>query len=137
MATLVRTTLQASGYPQITEVGTAAAALEAAQDADLIVLDQELPDGLGIDLVPRLISRPDPPSVIMVTGAGNEALVAAALRAGALDYLPKNARLAELPSAKASVSTTSEPFAVVGSKFVNTSCSAPLLLTWIVSVRAV
>ena len=96
IATLVRRILEAQGYRRITVVGTAADGLEAARDADLILLDQELPDGFGVDLVPRLVSRPDPPSVIMVTGAGNEDLVAGALRAGAEDYLAKNARLETL-----------------------------------------
>ncbi|MGE0439512.1 MAG: response regulator [Gemmatimonadales bacterium] len=92
-ARLIHAILRAHGYQRITPAGTIAEALAAASDADLIILDQELPDGLGLDAVPRLVSRPEPPSVIMVTGAGNEGLAAAALRNGADDYLPKNAQL--------------------------------------------
>ena len=96
MVALVRKLLQASGYQRITICVSAAEALVQAADADLILLDHQLPDGTGIDLLPRLIGRPNPPSVVMVTGEGNETLAAAALRAGADDYLVKDARLREL-----------------------------------------
>ena len=96
MVALVRKLLQASGYQRIVISASAADALVQAADADLILLDHQLPDGTGIDLLPRLIGRPSPPSVVMVTGEGNETLAAAALRAGADDYLVKDAQLRDL-----------------------------------------
>ena len=96
MVTLVRRLLEGSGYQRITVATSAADALGKAPDADLIILDYQLPDGTGIELLPRLLSRSDPPSIIMVTGEGNETLAAGALRAGAEDYLVKDTSLRNL-----------------------------------------
>jgi len=96
MATLLRSLLAAEGYDQIAWVTTAAAALERVGQTDLILLDHHLPDTTGLELLPRLLSLPDPPAVIMVTGEGTEELAAAALRLGADDYIAKGARLAEM-----------------------------------------
>lgn len=96
MVALVQQLLHTAGYRQITFAATGAEALTRAVDADLVLLDHQLPDATGIDLVPRLVARPNPPSIIMVTGAGNETLAAAALRAGADDYLAKDGDLRAL-----------------------------------------
>lgn len=96
MVALIRKLLDLGGYQRITVSGSTRDALTHAADADLIILDYQLPDGTGIDLLPRLLGRSDPPSVIMVTGEGNETLAAAALRAGAEDYLVKDHNLRDL-----------------------------------------
>ena len=96
MVTLDRKLLEAGGYQRITTAASVEEALRLSADADLILLDYQLPDGTGIDLLPRLLSRPDPPSVVMVTGEGNETLAATALRAGAEDYLVKDQNLRDL-----------------------------------------
>lgn len=96
MITLVRKLLLANGYLHITDASNAADALPKAEFADLILLDYQLPDATGVELIPRLTARPDPPSIIMVTGEGNETLAATALRAGADDYLPKDGTLRDL-----------------------------------------
>ena len=90
---LVRMVLVSAGDQRLTVASSAAGAVPLAAEADLILLDYQLPDGTGVELLPRLLSRPDPPSVIMVTGEGNETLAAAALRAGAEDYLVKDTNL--------------------------------------------
>ncbi len=55
------------------------------------VVDLKLEDGSGLDLVARLReARPDA-RVIMLTGFGNIATAVAAVKAGAVDYLPKPA----------------------------------------------
>lgn len=96
MVMLTRKLLSAAGYQQITAVASGREALQHAPQADLILLDHQLPDTTGIDLLPRLVARADPPSVIMVTGEGNETLAASALRAGADDYVAKDAKLRNL-----------------------------------------
>jgi DNA-binding response OmpR family regulator len=85
-----------SGYGRATWVATGAAALTAAHDADLILLDQQLPDTTGLDLLPALRTLPTQPSVILVTGHGDEALAVRALREGADDYLIKDSSLTSL-----------------------------------------
>lgn len=96
MARLVRHLLEIEGYTRIKHVWSAELALTAAAEADIILLDNQLPDIRGTDLLPKLLSRPEPPSVIMVTGHGSESLAAAALRQGAEDYLTKDHTLPEL-----------------------------------------
>jgi DNA-binding response OmpR family regulator len=96
MAKLVRHLLELDGYRKVRHVYTGAQALAAAPESEIILLDHQLPDIRGIELLPRLISRPDPPSVVMVTAHGNESLAAAALRVGAEDYITKDHTLADL-----------------------------------------
>jgi DNA-binding response OmpR family regulator len=96
MAKLIRTLLEADGYTQVKHVYTGAQALQAAADAEIILLDHQLPDTRGLELLPQLLARADPPSVVMVTGHGTESLAAAALRQGAEDYLAKDHTLPEL-----------------------------------------
>ena len=55
---------------------------------DVIVSDYMLPDGTGLDIIAEAGETP----VIMVTGAGREDVAAAALKAGAYDYISKDVR---------------------------------------------
>lgn len=96
MARLLRHLLEMEGYGRIQHVWSGEQALIAAAEADIILLDHQLPDVRGMDLLPQLLSRPDPPSVVMVTGHGSESLAATALRLGAEDYLTKDHTLPEL-----------------------------------------
>lgn len=56
---------------------------------DLLLLDLELPDGNGIQLLQRLSRLESPPVVLVVSGNGTSEAVAGCLRAGAFDYLVK------------------------------------------------
>lgn len=77
--------------------GEALAALDAAQGSvDVVILDHQLPDTSGLDLLDAIQARSSPPAVVMITGHGSESLAAAALRRGADDYLAKDASLAHL-----------------------------------------
>ncbi|MCZ6764177.1 MAG: ActR/PrrA/RegA family redox response regulator transcription factor [Alphaproteobacteria bacterium] len=53
------------------------------------VVDLRLGDGSGVDLVERLRKLRPQMRVIMLTGYGNIATAVAAVKAGAIDYLPK------------------------------------------------
>ena len=85
-----------AGWSAPRHAGTGREALEAAGEADIILLDHNLPDTTGLELIPSLRARPNRPAVILVTAFGSEALAADALRHGADDYLIKNQALSEL-----------------------------------------
>jgi two-component system response regulator RegA len=55
------------------------------------VLDLRLEDGSGLSVVEELHKRRPDCRVVMLTGYGNIATAVAAVKAGALDYLPKPA----------------------------------------------
>jgi DNA-binding response OmpR family regulator len=96
MARLVQQILLAHGFAPATHVTTGRDALTAAGEADVVLLDQQLPDGAGLDLLEALRGRAHPPAVILVTAHGNESLAARALRQGADDYLAKDQAFADL-----------------------------------------
>ena len=63
--------------------------LLARSTPDAILLDQQLPDGYGLDLLKAIKAEPDAPPVIMVTGISDNALVIEAMKAGAYDFVRK------------------------------------------------
>jgi two-component system, response regulator RegA len=71
-------------------VAEAVEALKSAPPA-YAVLDMRLEDGSGLSVVETIqAARPDA-RIIMLTGYGNIASAVAAVKAGAVDYLPKPA----------------------------------------------
>lgn len=65
-------------------------------DPNVIVLDQQLPDGLGIDLLQQLQSENSKRPVIFVTAFGSADLALQAMSKGAFDYLQKPLELGKL-----------------------------------------
>jgi len=88
--------LTRNGFSAPLEVSTGQAALVAADQADILLLDFQLPDLSGIDVLEQLRHRPHAPSVVLVTAHGGEQVAAGALRLGAEDYLTKDSALADL-----------------------------------------
>ena len=71
-------------------------AMAAGSGFDLVLLDQQLPDGEGVDLVPRLLQdRPQLP-VVMMTGQHDLELAIEAIKRGAVDFVHKPIRTATL-----------------------------------------
>ncbi|EPR44515.1 multi-sensor hybrid histidine kinase [Desulfovibrio sp. X2] len=74
-------------------LGEARACLAAGKDGeagyDLVMTDLNLPDGSGLEILTEIRARDLPLAVVILTGLGDERTVAAALKAGADDYLPK------------------------------------------------
>jgi DNA-binding NtrC family response regulator len=75
-----------------------AAALEAvaADDFDLALLDQQLPDGMGSALLPRLLKAAPELAVIMMTGQHDLELAIEAIQHGAADFVHKPVRTDDL-----------------------------------------
>jgi DNA-binding response OmpR family regulator len=96
IARLVQHILSSHGLGPAIQVTTGREALAALTGVDIVLLDQQLPDTSGLDVLDAIRSRPAPPAVVLVTGHGNESLAAAALRRGADDYLAKDSTLSDL-----------------------------------------
>lgn len=63
------------------------------------VVDMRLGDGSGLDVVEHIRSLNDNARIIMLTGYGNIATAIVAIKAGAVDYLPKPADADQIESA--------------------------------------
>ena len=66
-------------------------ALAKANMPDYAILDLKLEDGSGLDAVKALQTANSECRIVILTGFGNIATAVAAVKAGALDYLPKPA----------------------------------------------
>lgn len=92
-----REKLAASGY----EVAMVHSAKEAeglvnSFAPDVIILDIRLPDGDGLQLLPKLKGESPSVQVIVVTAHGSERVAVEAMRAGAYEYLTKPVDLEEM-----------------------------------------
>jgi DNA-binding NtrC family response regulator len=63
--------------------------LFAGRRFDLVLLDLDLPDGIGLDLLPEFAAAPQAPEVIIVTGTGDARGAELAFKYGAWDYVQK------------------------------------------------
>ena len=76
---------------ELAESVTEAGRMLKARPPAFAVCDMRLGDGAGLEVVEAIRKvRPDS-SIIMLTGYGNIATAVAAVKAGAIDYLPKPA----------------------------------------------
>jgi len=92
------------GEPGLTVVGEAgdgAAALTAVGQLspDVVCMDVRMPDIDGIRATEIIMSRPDPPKILIITTFASDDYVFAALRAGASGFVLKRATADELITA--------------------------------------
>ena len=87
--------LENAGY-ECERALTVAAARKVSTAPDMVLLDLGLPDGDGVDLSREFLARWSGVPVLMVTARSEEMDVVIGLDAGAVDYITKPFRLAEL-----------------------------------------
>lgn len=63
---------------------------------DVVFLDVHLPDGNGLDLLPRLEELTAAPEVIIITGFGEPDGAELAIKSGAWDYIEKSSSIKEI-----------------------------------------
>jgi two-component system response regulator AtoC len=68
----------------------------SSEHYDLMLLDQQLPDGLGMDLLASLGDAGERPAVIMMTGQHDLELAIDAIKTGAAEFVHKPVRTDEL-----------------------------------------
>ena len=84
---------------------TAVSSIEEAEEIiekiifDTAVLDLKLADGSGLSILKKLSSSNPNCRAIMLTGFGNIATAVAAMKVGAIDYLPKPASAEQIKNA--------------------------------------
>jgi CheY-like chemotaxis protein len=89
---LVVRILRSWGHAVISEAGSVAEALACAdaRRPDVVLVDIGLPDGDGYSLTRQLRSKPWAMRVVVFSSDADRANVAAAHRAGAVGFLPKD-----------------------------------------------
>jgi two-component system, NtrC family, response regulator len=77
---------------------TIAAGLDkaTAETFDVIFLDVRMPDGNGLDLLPRLAQAPSRPEIIIMTGFGDARGAELAINSGAWDYIEKGSSVKDI-----------------------------------------
>jgi two-component system response regulator RegA len=84
--------MEKRGFKPILAASAAEASAKLEQTAPAFaVVDLRLEDGDGLQIVNQIHDKRDDCRVVMLTGYGNIATAVAAVKAGAIDYLPKPA----------------------------------------------
>ena len=88
--TVVGEALRREGY-QVQAVGSVAAQAEALErfKPDLLITDVILPDGNGLDVVPKILARRPNLPIIVLSAQNTLTTAVRATEQGAFDYLPK------------------------------------------------
>ena len=89
--------LTAEGY-EVDAVGSAAEVLESVRNdpPQILILDLRLPDGSGLELLPRLKSIEPDLKVVVITAFGDLPTAVQAMRQGATDFIKKPYEMHEM-----------------------------------------
>ena len=90
LRTLYELTLLREGY-RVEAAGTLGEARELLEQRrfDAVITDMRLPDGVGLELVQRMVAQQRPERCVVMTAYGSAESAVEALKAGAFDYLTK------------------------------------------------
>jgi len=93
----IGTFLSSRGY-EVVSAATMAEAKESIRlgNADIILMDVQLPDGYGPNLLEEMALMPLRPPIIMITAFGDIDMAVDAMKNGAHDFLQKPIRLSQL-----------------------------------------
>ena len=99
--------LDASGY-EVIEAGSIKEGKKFLKqgNADIVILDVNLPDGLGTDLLIEINSQPVRLPVILITGYGDIEMAVEAMKNGAHDFITKP--IVDLENLNASINRAAE-----------------------------
>jgi DNA-binding NtrC family response regulator len=82
--------LESEGYEVLLAADLATARKHlSAQEADIVLLDVQLPDGYGPDLLSETAQYPNRPPIIMITAYGDIDMAVEAMKNGAHDFIQK------------------------------------------------
>ncbi len=83
---------------EVAQAPTVARSIAAYEELrpDIVLVDHNLPDGTGIELIRHIRQRDLDTKIIMITAHGNVALAVTVMKAGADDYLTKPVSLEEV-----------------------------------------
>ena len=70
--------------------------LALARPFDVVLLDVRLPDGNGLEIIPRLKETACPPEIIIITAYSDSLGAELALKSGVWDYIEKPSRVSEM-----------------------------------------
>ena len=76
-----RTAMATSGVETLEQVAT--------HRPDLVLLDLDMPQGSGLEILPQLVSQSEPPAVVILTGYADVRTAVQAMRLGAQNLLEK------------------------------------------------
>ncbi|MGJ3521625.1 sigma-54-dependent transcriptional regulator [Nitratidesulfovibrio sp. D1] len=94
---MLRSAMEMEGHASSAAHSLAEGALLLERDVfDAVFLDVRLPDGNGLDMLPRLRHMASPPEIIIVTAAGDPDGAELAITDGAWDYVEKPASLEQM-----------------------------------------
>lgn len=104
------------------EAGSAAEALRLAGDVrpDIVLLDLSLPDASGLEVLHRLVDRPEPPRVLVISMHDRIDCIAESFRAGAMGYIVKESAASHLLDGLAAVAR--------GERYLDTALAPQVLL---------
>jgi len=86
-----------SGHDAVCENTLAGGLARAtAEPFDVVFLDVRMPDGNGLDLLPRLAKTSSAPEIIIMTGFGDPQGAELAINSGAWDYLEKGSSVKDI-----------------------------------------
>ncbi|MEC7558472.1 MAG: response regulator, partial [Pseudomonadota bacterium] len=92
LRTRLRRAMEMRGF-EVMDAGSVSEGIDIVRKSPpaFAILDMKLEDGSGLSLVSELRAKRAECRIVMLTGFGNIATAVAAVKAGALDYLPKPA----------------------------------------------